>query len=374
MKIYFDNAATTPMSIEVIEVMYNAMKNNFGNPSSIHSFGRQARSAIETARKQVAKQLNVSPAEIVFTSGGTEANNMAILGVVNDLNVKTVITSEIEHHAVLFPLRHLEESGKIKILLVNFDLQGHIDLNHLQKLLSENPKSLVSLMHGNNEIGNLLPMKRVSKLCRTYNAWFHCDMVQTMGHYLIDFATIDVDFASCSAHKFHGPKGIGFLYMNLDRIKINPLIRGGAQERNMRAGTENIVGILGLAKAFEIANENIDDNYKKIAGLKNYMVKKLRENITGIEFIGDSEDKGLVTVLNVLFPESPNGEMLIYNLDVDGIAASSGSACSSGSNEKSHVIEALNVDPNRATIRFSFSIYNTFDEIDYCIEKLKKYF
>jgi len=373
MKVYFDNAATTPLDKEVLEVMLPVMQSHFGNPSSTHAFGRQTRSLIEQSRKTVAKLLNVSPAEIFFTSGGTEADNMAIYGSVNDLGITHAITSKIEHHAVLHTLEVLEKQGRIKLSFVNLKPDGHVDLEHLDQLLSENHRSLVSLMHANNEIGNLLPLKKVGEICQKHNAIFHSDTVQTMGHYAFDLQTVNVHFVTCAAHKFHGPKGAGFLYVN-HSIKINPMIHGGSQERNMRGGTENVYGIVGLAKAFEVANRDLKEHQDYICGLKFYMIDKLEKEIPGVEFNGDCKSNCLYTVLNVLFPESENAEMLLFNLDISGIAASSGSACTSGSNQGSHVLRGINVNLNRPAIRFSFSKYNTKEEIDYTVEKLKELF
>jgi len=373
-RVYFDNAATTPLLPEVIDTMTDVLRNNFGNPSSIHHFGRLAKTTVESARRLIANHLSVSPAEILFTSGGTEANNHVLGAAINDLGVQQVITSPIEHHSVLFPLKNFQAKGLIELKLVKVDYQGHIDFSDLEKLLSESPKALVSLMHANNEIGNLLSIKEVSKLCRKYNAFFHSDMVQTIGHYRIDLKAIDVDFVTSSAHKYHGPKGVGFLYFNNNRTDIKPMLYGGAQERNLRAGTENVAAIAGMSKALQIAINQLDEQQKAISELKAYMIEQFTENLSGIDFLGDSRDKGLYTVLNVLFPESDFGEMLVMNLDIEGIAASSGSACSSGTNEKSHVLEAIGVPENRTAIRFSFNKLNTNNEVGYCVQVLKKYF
>jgi cysteine desulfurase len=371
MKVYLDNAATTQLDNEVFETMLPYLKEHFGNPSSIHSFGRKTRAGIESARKIIAKHLNVSPAEIFFTSGGTEAINTAIHSAIYDLGIKHAITSKIEHHAVLHSLEALEKAGKIKLSFVNLDKKGHVDLNHLEELLSSNERSLVSLMHANNEIGNLLPFKRVGELCEKYNAIFHCDTTQTMAHYKLDLQSVHVDMVNGAAHKFHGPKGIGFLYLN-SRVKINPFIHGGSQERNMRGGTENLYGIIGIGKAFEIAHRDMEAHQSHIQGLKNYMIAQLKKNISGIEFNGDAEGSSLYTVLNVLFPPTENAEMMLFNLDIAGIAASGGSACTSGSNQGSHVLKGIGSDMNRPSIRFSFSKYNTKEEIDFCLVKLKE--
>jgi len=371
MRVYLDNAATTPLDSDVLEAMLPYMKQHFGNPSSIHSFGREAKAGIEQARKKVASYFNVSPSEIFFTSGGTEANNTAIRCSIRDLGIKNAITSRIEHHAVLHTLEELEKQGKVKLNFVRLHDNGHIDFEHLEKLLSVNERSFVSLMHANNEIGNLLPLQLVSQLCSKYDAVFHCDTVQTVGHYEIDLREMPVHFISSAAHKFHGPKGIGFLYIN-SKIKIHPFIYGGAQERNMRGGTENVYGIIGLAKALEIACSNIDAHRKHIASLKKYMSESLIENIPGIKFNGDCMGKSLYTVLNVSFPATDFAEMLLFNLDIAGIAASGGSACTSGSEVGSHVLKALSHDEARPAVRFSFSKYNKKEEIDFVVGKLKE--
>lgn len=373
MKVYLDNAATTPLDKEVLEAMLPYLQEHFGNPSSIHSFGRKTRAAIEGARKTVAKYLNVSPAEVFFTSGGTEAINTAIRSAVEDLGVKHIITSKIEHHAVLHSAEAMEHSGKAKVHFVRLDDLGHVDLSHLEELLAAHPNALVTLMHANNEIGNLLPMKKVGELCEKYKALFHCDSTQTMGHYKMDLASINVHLVNGAAHKFHGPKGIGFLYVS-NKVKLHPLIHGGSQERNMRGGTENLYGIVGLGKAFEVAHRDMEEHQRHIQGLKTRMIQALEKNIPGIEFNGDAKGSSLYTVLNVHFPSTENAEMMLFNLDIAGIAASGGSACTSGSNQGSHVLKALGKDMNRPSIRFSFSKYTTAEEIDYCVNKLKELF
>ena len=371
MKVYLDNAATTKLDENVLEAMLPYMREEYGNPSSIHAFGRKTRSAIEVARKTVSKLLNVAPAEIFFTSGGTEADNMAINQSIHSLGIKHAITSKIEHHAVETTLQHLEKEGKIKLSWVNVDAKGNVDLNHLEELLKTNERSFVSLMHANNEIGTLLPLDQVGEICAKYDAIFHSDTVQTMGHYPMDLQKIKVHFITCAAHKFHGPKGVGFLYVN-HTIKIQPMIHGGAQERNMRGGTENTQGIIGLAKALEICYAEMDEHIAHIQGLKNYMKGQLEKEIPGIEFNGEtSNEKSLYTVLNCRFPAHPDAEMMLFNLDIMGIAASGGSACSSGSNQGSHVLRGIGADVSRASVRFSFCKYTTKEEIDYTIEKLK---
>lgn len=372
-KIYLDNAATTKLDEEVLNAMLPFMKEEFGNPSSIHSFGRKTRTAIESARKTVAKYLNVTPAEIFFTSGGTEADNMAIVEAIETYGIKHAISSKIEHHAVEHTLATLEKEGKVKVSWVNVDKNGNVDLNHLEELLKNNERSLVSLMHANNEIGTLLPIKKVGELCEKYNALFHSDTVQTMGHYKMDLQNLYVHFVTCAAHKFHGPKGVGFLYIN-HTVKIKPFINGGAQERNMRGGTENVYGIIGLAKAFELANDHMEEHQSHIKGLKTYMKEQLERNIEGMEFNGETGEGGLYTVLNCRFPHHPDAEMLLFNLDIAGIAASGGSACSSGSNQGSHVLRGIGIDMTRPSVRFSFSKYNTKEEIDIVVKKLKEMF
>ena len=370
MKVYLDNAATTKLDENVLKAMMPLMVEDFGNPSSIHSFGRKTRAVIETARKTVAKLLNVTPAEIFFTSGGTEADNMAINQSIATYDLKHVISSEIEHHAVEHTIKMLEKAGKVKASWVKLDEKGNVDLAHLEELLKNNPRSLVSLMHANNELGTLLPLKEVGELCAKYNAIFHSDTVQTMGHYRMDLRDIKVHFVTCAAHKFHGPKGVGFLYINHE-CKISPFIYGGAQERNMRGGTENVYGIVGLAKALEICFDEMEEHQKHIMGIKDYMREQLIKNIPGIEFNGEtSHEKSLYTVLNCRFPNHPDAEMLLFNLDILGIAASGGSACSSGSNQGSHVLRGIGIDMERPSVRFSFSKYNTKEEIDFVLKNL----
>lgn len=371
MKVYLDNAATTALDPKVIEAMAEVMKKNFGNPSSIHAFGRESRVLIEKARKTVAGCLNVSPAEIFFTSGGTEADNMALKCAVRDLNIRHLITSPIEHHAVLHTAEDLHKQG-VALSLVKLEKDGHINLDELEDLMRKNPGSLVSLMHANNELGNLLPIKKVGELCAQYQCIFHSDTVQTIGHYAMDMQQIQVHMAASSAHKFHGPKGAGFIYLS-NKVKIKPFISGGAQERNMRGGTENLYGIVGLAAALEIAVKEMEEDQKHIRNLRDRMKRQLMEKIPGVSFNGDVE-KGLYTVLNVSFPPSAVSEMLLFKLDIEGIAASGGSACSSGSDAGSHVLKALQTDPERAAVRFSFSKFNTEEEIDFCVEKLEKLF
>jgi cysteine desulfurase len=374
MRIYLDNAATTPLDPEVLKEMYRVMESHFGNPSSIHAHGREARTVIEKARKVVAGILNTGPAQIFFTSGGTEADNMAIRCGMGDHKLKHAITSRIEHHAVLHTLEAMQRSGLIELSFVDIDGKGNVSLEHLEQLLSTSPRSFVSLMHANNEIGTLIDIGAVGAICRRHHAIFHCDTVQTMGHYPIDLQQLPVDFIACAAHKFHGPKGVGFIYVNPD-LKINPMIFGGAQERNMRGGTENLYGIAGLAKALEMASAEMAAHHRHIQGLKTYMIDQLRAHISGVGFNGEIDPgKSLYTVLNVLLPETDLADMLLFNLDISGISVSGGSACSSGTNIGSHVLEGIGSDPNRPAVRFSFSKLNTKDEIDFVIAKLKSLF
>ncbi|HET6766727.1 MAG TPA: cysteine desulfurase family protein [Chitinophagaceae bacterium] len=371
-RIYLDNAATTALDKEVLDAMLPYMTTHFGNPSSIYSYGRESRLAIENARKTVARILNANPGEIFFTSGGTESDNMAISTAIRDLGCKHIITSEIEHHAVLHAVEHLDHEGIITTSFVKLLPDGHIDLNDLERqLASRKERCLVSLMHANNEIGNLLDIYTAGEICKKYNAIFHSDTVQTVGHYKIDLRKKPVHFATGAGHKFHGPKGVGILYVN-DNIKVRPMIYGGGQERNMRAGTENLYGIVGFAKALEIAEANMEKDATYIQSLKTYMIEQLNKKIPGVRFNGDYNGRSLYTVLNVSFPKSEKSEMILFNLDMSNICASGGSACSSGADVGSHVIRAINNNPNLVPVRFSFSKYNTTAEIDTAIEKLKE--
>ena len=371
-RIYLDNAATTALDKEVLEAMLPYMTTHFGNPSSIYSYGRESRLAIESARKTVAKILNANPGEIFFTSGGTESDNMAISTSIRDLGCRHIITSPIEHHAVLHAVEHLNHEGTITTSFVKLLPDGHIDLDDLEKqLAARTERCLVSLMHANNEIGNLLDIYTAGEICKKYNAIFHSDTVQTVGHYKIDLRKKPVHFATGAGHKFHGPKGVGILYVN-DNIKVKPMIYGGGQERNMRAGTENLYGIVGFAKALEIADANMEKDSQYIQSLKTYMIERLNKNIPAVRFNGDYNGKSLYTVLNASFPKSEKSEMILFNLDMNNICASGGSACSSGADVGSHVIRAINNNPNLVPVRFSFSKYNTIAEIDTVIEKLKE--
>jgi len=372
-RIYLDNAATTPLDPTVIAEMVDVMTTYYGNPSSIHAQGREVRTLIEKARKAVSSTLNASPAEIFFTSGGTEADNTAIRCGIAAFNIRHAITSKIEHHAVEHTLKTMLKDGNIdKLSFVNVDSKGNVDYDHLEELLQNNERTFVSLMQANNELGTLTDIERVGDICEKYNAIYHCDTVQTMGHYKHDVRKLKAHFIVCAAHKLHGPKGVGFLYVN-HTVKISPMILGGAQERNMRGGTENVYGIVGLSKALEIAYSEMDNHQAHIQGLKDYMKEKLSTEIPDLYFNGETDaDKSLYTVLNVSFPAMDMSDMLLFNLDINGVSASGGSACSSGSNIGSHVLTAIGADPNRPSVRFSFSKYNTRAEVDFVVEKVKQ--
>jgi cysteine desulfurase len=371
-RIYFDNAATTSLDKEVLEAMMPYMTDHFGNPSSIYSYGRESRLAIETARKSVAKLLNAHPGEIFFTSGGTESNNTAILSAIRDLGCQHIITSPIEHHAVLHTVEHYGCGDEVSSSYVKILPNGHVDLEDLEEqLASQEVRSLVTLMHANNEIGNLLDIDAVGNLCKKYNAIFHSDCVQTVGHYPLDLRKTPVHFISGAGHKFHGPKGVGILYIN-DNIKIKPFIFGGGQERNMRAGTENLYGIVGFARALELAMKRYETDSQYIQSLKTYMMEQLRKQIKGVVFNGDQEGRCLYTVLSVAFPKTEKSEMILFNLDINHVCVSGGSACSSGADVGSHVIRAINNNPNLVTVRFSFSKNNTKEEVDAVVAKVKE--
>lgn len=369
-RIYFDNAATTALDPQVLEAMLPFLTEKFGNPSSIYSYGRESKMGIEAARKSVAKILGTKPANIFFTSGGTESTNTAMAAAVRDLGVKHIITSPIEHHATLHTAEYYEKQG-VKLSLVNILPSGHVDLESLKALLSEGPQPvLVSLMHANNEIGNLLPIQEVGEICKEFGAYFHCDTVQTVGHYPLNFSELNVHFANGAGHKFHGPKGVGILYVS-DEVQIKPMINGGGQERNMRAGTENLYGIVGFAKALEMATETYEQDSAHMRGLKQYMADQLSAMIPGIIFNGDWQGESLYTVLNVSFPKTDKTEMLLMSLDMAGICVSGGSACSSGASIGSHVIKCLPQNEAVVPVRFSFCKHNTTEEIDSVIATLK---
>ena len=358
-RIYFDNAATTALDADVLAAMMPYLTEKFGNPSSIYSYGRETKMAIENARKSVAKILNANPGEIFFTSGGTESTNTALTAAIRDLGCRHIITSPIEHHATLHTVEYLAHTGQATLSFVKLTDKGHIDMQHLEELLAgSKERSVVTLMHANNEIGNLLKIKAVGELCEKYDAIFHSDTVQTVGHYLFDLKKLNVHFINGASHKFHGPKGVGILYVN-ENVKIKPYINGGSQERNMRAGTENLYGIVGFAKALEIATERYEQDSAYIKDLKTYMVARLTESFPGILLNGDTLGSSLYTVVNVSFPMTEKSDMLLFNLDMAGICVSGGSACTSGANSVSHVIKSIYE-------------HNTKAEIDIVIDKLKE--
>jgi len=371
MNVYFDNAATTPISKKVLDKMIPYMEEGFGNPSSIHKRGREIKSVIEKSRSKVADILCCEPGEIFFTSGGTEADNMFIINTVLEKKIDTIITSKVEHHAVLHCCDYLNKTQNINIKYVSINEKGEVDLEDLEKIISINKNLLVSLMHGNNEIGNINDLKKISKICEKNNVIFHSDTVQTVGHYAIDLNKINIHGIVGSAHKFHGPKGIGFLYLN-NKHKISPFIHGGAQERNMRGGTENVYGIIGLSEALNLAYENMNEHRKKIISLKKHMIKSLAKKVRGVKFNGLSSDieKSLYTVLNVSIPNIEDQQMFLFNLDINNIAASAGSACSSGSDSGSHVLKEINTQKGFVNVRFSFSKYNSLEEVDYVSNKI----
>jgi len=371
--IYLDNAATTPIDPEVWKEMQPYFEQFTANPSSIHSHGRQAKVIVEKARKTIATLLNASPSEIFFTSGGTEADNTVIQSCVLYGGIKTIITSPLEHHAVLHTAEAWEKLGMVDLKMVSSDSNGVIDLADLERLLSASPNALVSLMQGNNEIGNLLDLHAVGNLCQKYGALFHSDTVQTMGHFVHNVQELPVHYLVGAGHKFHGPKGIGFLYAK-SGTKFSPLMHGGAQERNQRGGTENVYGMVGIAKALSLAYQEMAAHETHIKDLKTYFIQGLQNNFPGIEFNGLSADleKSLYTVINVRFPQIQDGDMLLFKLDIEKISASGGSACSSGTSVGSHVLTALNQNAEGAAVRFSFSKNNTKAEIDRVLEVLRK--
>jgi cysteine desulfurase len=373
MNVYLDNAATTPLDPIVLEAMMPYMTDHFGNPSSTHAFGRKTKNAIEISRKKVADYLNAEPSEIIFTSGGTEADNMALRCGVMDLGVKRIITSSVEHHAVGHTAEHLRDHFNVQVEFVNLKEDGHVDVQHLEELLSKGSlKTMVSLMHGNNEIGNLISLETISNLCKKYKAYFHSDTVQTMGHYRFDMKALDMDFITGAAHKFHGPKGVGFLYINKN-TPIEYMMSGGSQERGHRGGTENLYGIVGLAKAMEIAHDHMEEHQVSIQGLKTYMKEQLQEMIPNILINGEeNSERSLYTVLSVCFPLSERSSMFLFNLDINGVYASGGSACTAGSNMGSHVLAALPNSQNCQPVRFSFGRFTTKEEIDYALEKVRE--
>ena len=372
MKVYLDNAATTPIASEVIEEIQPYLNNYFGNPSSTHAFGRKTKNAIEINRKKIADLIQAKNNEIIFTSGGTEADNMALRCAVFDLNVKRIITTKIEHHAVLHTAECLRDQQNVEVIFLATDHNGNPDLVQLESIVNDKVNTLVTLMHANNEIGTLLPIKKVASICAKHkHVYFHSDTVQTMGHYTFNLSETPIDFLTCSAHKLHGPKGVGFLYVN-QKISLNPLITGGSQERKNRGGTENLYGIVGLGKAMEMAYENLTSHQKHIQDLKSFMKEELEKIDQRINFNGEtSPEKSLYTVLNVCFPADVCNSMLLFSLDIHGIAASGGSACSSGSNQGSHVLAELPHQENCQSVRFSFSRFNTQEDVEFTIEKIR---
>ncbi len=370
--IYLDNAATTAVAPEVFEAMIPFFKDHYGNPSSTHHLGRKTKAVIETSRRTISKALNCLPSEIYFTSGGTEADNLAMHAAVRDLGCQHIITSTIEHSAIIKTAELLRDQGHIQLHWVQLTDNGHIDLEHLESLLRANKNTYVTLMHGNNEIANLLPLEKVSELCQQYGAIFHSDTVQTMGHYSFDLQKISISMLNAAAHKFHGPKGTGFIYVNRN-LKIQPDITGGGQERGMRGGTENIAGIVGLAKAVELAYAELQEHAAHISTMKQHMKKGLQSLFPNIQFNGDSaSEDSLYTVLNVNFPAHENADMFLFLLDLNGICASGGSACSSGATKGSHVLTAINaLRAGQASVRFSFGRYTSKQEIDEALSIIK---
>ncbi len=371
-RVYLDNAATTLLDKRVFEAMEPYLTGQYGNPSSIHANGREVRTAIETARRKVAEILGAAPSEIFFTSGGTEAINTVLRGALEKYSIEHVITSPIEHHAVSHTLEYLKNAGQTQIHFVNMNDKGQFDLDHLEELLKTYPGSLVSLMHTNNEIGNIMDIDAVDDLCAANNAYFHCDTVQAIGHIPFNLSQQGVNAIAGSAHKFHGPKGIGFMYVDADHT-ISPLLIGGGQERNMRGGTENIYGIIGLARALELAYDEREQTIEHLLGLKKYAIELLKSEIENVVFNGMSAsmDGSLPKILSIGLPGLGENEMLLFNLDINGLSVSGGSACASGSNIGSHVLDAIKVPSDMATIRISFSKFNTTDEIDFFVQNLK---
>jgi cysteine desulfurase len=378
MQVYFDNAATTPLRLEVIKTISDCLSDTFGNPSSTHTFGRKARTAVESARKNIAKQLHAVPSEIVFTSGGTESDNMVLYSAVHGLGVKRIITSPVEHHAVLHVAQELANQN-CTLDFVHLDAEGNIDLEHLESLLQEkNQKTLVSLMHVNNEIGNLTDLVKVGNLCKQYEALFHTDAVQGVGHFDLKLDTLPVDFLSASAHKFHGPKGIGILYVK-KTVPLPSMLKGGGQEKGLRAGTEAVQNIVGMEKALALAYNNLEHEHAHVLGLKTHFLKQLQALFPDAQTNGLSGNlnKSTYTLVNISLPIQPaKAQLLDFHLDLKGIACSRGSACQSGSNKGSHVIEALSRNPKFdqwPTLRFSFSYQNTIKEIDYLMDVLAEF-
>ena len=376
-KVYLDNAATTKVRDEVADSIAEVIKNEYGNPSSTHSYGRSSKSIIETSRKEIANLLNVSPSEIIFTSGGTEGDNMILRNCVKNLNVKHIVSSKIEHHAVTHTIDYLLTCNDIKITYVKIHSNGDIDYDDLESILeSSSEKTLVSLMHINNELGNISNIKLISDLCKKYNALFHSDTVQSIGHYDLDFNKLQLDFFVASAHKFHGPKGVGFAFVRKN-TKLGSFITGGMQEKGFRAGTESVHNIYGMSEALKISLKNLVNEKKYVTDIKNYFITNISNEIKGVKFNGTSGevDKSTYTLVNVLLPiDKKTGGLLMFKLDMKGIACSKGSACQSGSDNGSHVLNEIQnkQDNENISLRFSFSVFNTKKDIDYTILELKK--
>lgn len=376
-KVYLDNAATTKVRDEVADSIAEVIKNEYGNPSSTHSYGRSSKSIIETSRKEIANLLNVSPSEIIFTSGGTEGDNMILRNCVKNLNVKHIVSSKIEHHAVTHTIDYLLTCNDIKISYVKIHSNGNIDYDDLESILEgSSEKTLVSLMHINNELGNISNIKLISDLCKKYNALFHSDTVQSIGHYDLDFNKLKLDFFVASAHKFHGPKGVGFAFVRKN-TRLGSFITGGMQEKGFRAGTESVHNIYGMSEALKISLKNLVNEKKYVTDIKNYFITNISNEIKGVKFNGTSGevDKSTYTLVNVLLPiDKKTGGLLMFKLDMKGIACSKGSACQSGSDNGSHVLNEIQnkQDNENISLRFSFSIFNTKKDIDYTILELKK--
>jgi len=373
MAIYFDSAATTQLDEQVIEAMHDCMKDNYGNPSSTHSFGRKAKNTLETCRREIAEYFGAQPSEITFTSCGTEADNLAIKCAVEEVGVTRIISTEIEHKAVLSMVKNIAKLHRIEVEYVSVNEKGEVDLTHLEELLSNsNKKTLVSLMHANNEIGTLLPIKKVGELCKEHKAYFHSDTVQTVGHFPLNFEEMGVHFAACAGHKIHGPKGVGFAYINKS-ISPKSMIIGGGQERGLRAGTENLIGICGLHKALSLSYSNLEKDKQHISQLKDHMKNELLAYFGDQIRINGCPDNSLYTVLSVSFPNNDNNSLLLFKLDMKGIGLSGGSACNSGADQGSHVIRGIYSNASDyIPLRFSFSKYNTKEEVDFCVNALKE--
>ncbi len=371
MNVYLDNAATTPLDPEVLEAMLPYLNKHFGNPSAVYSYGREARAAIEQARKTVAEYLHCAPSEIFFTSGGTEANNMVLRGAVEAQNIRHIVTTPLEHHCVTHTLDHLQKCQAVEVHYLEVDGQGLFSLDQLKSLLERLPAPvLVCLMHANNELGTLINLEEVGDVVRHYGGILHSDTVQTVAHLPLALRTMAVHFITGSAHKFHGPKGVGFVYVR-HGTPVRPLLLGGSQERNMRAGTENVSGIVGMVRALQLAYDHLDEVRTHIDSLRRYMWQQLQQE--GLELVLNTPlEQSLYTILNIAFPRTDQTSLLLLHLDLAGICASSGSACSSGSEQHSHVMQAIGLDSRWVPLRFSFSKYNTQGEVDYTVETLKK--